>query len=78
VSSRGGGASDFILPGCRAPGDPGYDPNVDGTTAGLVIPASLGASAGQQFSSETAAPSFNSQLLDRRDPPARCLEVLEG
>jgi hypothetical protein len=24
----------FTLPGCRGPGDPGYDPNVDGTTTG--------------------------------------------
>ena len=51
------------LPGSRAPGSPGYDPLVDGTTNGLVIPAAFGASAGQQFDSEMAALSFNFQLL---------------
>jgi hypothetical protein len=51
------------LPGAHGPGEPGYDPLVDGTTAGLVIPAAFGASAGQQFRSEMAALSFNFQLL---------------
>jgi hypothetical protein len=51
------------LPGARAPGEAGYDPLVDGTTAGLVIPAAFGASAGQQLRTEMAAVSFNFQLL---------------
>ncbi len=51
------------LPGTRAPGTPGYDPLVDGTTAGLVIPAAFRGSAGQQFRSEMAALSFNFMLL---------------
>ena len=57
------GASVVQLPGARGPGEPGYDPLVDGTTTGLVIPAAFGASAGQQFRSEMAALSFNFQLL---------------
>ncbi len=33
------GTGTVELPGSRAPGAPGYDPLVDGTTAGLVLPA---------------------------------------
>ena len=57
------GVGTVILPGARGPGDPGYDPNFDGTSAGLAIPALLGAvgqlSAGQAFRSEMAALSWN-------------------
>jgi len=63
------------LPGARGPADSGYNPLVDGCVSpafggascagstALVIPASFGASAGQQFRSEGAALSFNLQLL---------------
>jgi hypothetical protein len=44
----------YVLPGCRGPGDSGYDPNVDGTTAGLLHPFTA-----QQFNSEMAAVSWN-------------------
>jgi hypothetical protein len=38
VCSRFDGNGIVTLPGCRGPGDPGYDPAIDGTTAGLMIP----------------------------------------
>jgi hypothetical protein len=44
----------YVLPGCRGPGDPGYDPNVDGTNTGLFQPFTK-----QQFRSEMAALSWN-------------------
>jgi hypothetical protein len=34
VCTRYENGRSYVLPGCRAPGDPGYDPNVDGTTTG--------------------------------------------
>jgi hypothetical protein len=43
-----------VLPGCRGPGDAGYDPNVDGSNTDLFHPLT-----GQQFKSEMAALSFN-------------------
>lgn len=52
------------LPGARGPTPaPGYLPNRDGSVDGLVIPPLFGSSAGQQFTSELAALSFNLQLL---------------
>jgi hypothetical protein len=44
----------YVLPGCRGPGDPGYDPRVDGTTTNLRHPFT-----GQQFKNELAALSWN-------------------
>jgi hypothetical protein len=44
----------FVLPGCRGPGDDGYDPKVDGSVTGLVHPFT-----GQPFRSEMAALSWN-------------------
>lgn len=56
-----GGRSPF-LPDGETP-NPDYEPNVDGSITGLVIPAAFGASAGQPFASEMAALSFNAQLV---------------
>jgi hypothetical protein len=47
----------FILPGCRGPGDDGYDPRVDGTPANLVHPFT-----GQRFRSEMSALSWNALM----------------
>jgi hypothetical protein len=44
----------YQLPGCRGPGDPGYDPRIDGTTTNLIHPFT-----GQQFKNELAALSWN-------------------
>src|SRR4029453_4647240 len=44
----------FILPGCRGPGDPGYNVKQDGSTTGLLQPFT-----GQQFQNELAALSWN-------------------
>jgi hypothetical protein len=65
--SRFEGGKTFILPGCRGPGDPGYDPTVDGTVSGLVQPFT-----GQQFRSEMAAASWNvlMGLVGSSPPPA--------
>ena len=54
VCTRFEGGRQFILPGCRGPGDPGYDPDVDGTVTGLVHPFTK-----QPFKSEMAALSWN-------------------
>lgn len=56
-----------VLPGARGPGDPGYDPDVDGcaglgTTgcpASLVIPPGFGPVTGAAFANELAALSWN-------------------
>jgi hypothetical protein len=60
-----------VLPGCRGPGDPGYDVNVDGSTTGLVHPFT-----GQMFQNELAALSFNAMMAlvvlslpDEGEPP---------
>ena len=47
----------YVLPGCRGPGDPGYDPREDGTSTGLVHPFTK-----QAFRSEMAALSFNTLM----------------
>jgi hypothetical protein len=58
----------YILPGCRGPGDPGYDPNVDGTTTGpdingVTYPGGrLHPFTGQVFRSEMAVLSWNVQM----------------
>jgi Protein of unknown function (DUF1302) len=44
----------YILPGCRGPRDPGYDPKVDGTVTGILHPFT-----GQQFNNELAGLSWN-------------------
>jgi hypothetical protein len=54
VCSRFEGGKTFLLPGCRGPGDPDYDPRVDGTVAGVLQPFT-----GQQFRNELAAVSWN-------------------
>jgi hypothetical protein len=54
VCSRFENGKSFILPGCRGPGDDGYDPRVDGSVEGLLHPWT-----GQQFSNELAAWSWN-------------------
>jgi hypothetical protein len=58
-----------VLPGCRGPADPGYDPNVDGSPTGLVQPffdptspdflGVVPTQFSQQFQNEMAALSFN-------------------
>jgi hypothetical protein len=48
----------YILPGCRGPGQAGYNVNQDGSTGGLLHPFT-----GQQFSSEMAAASWNFMIL---------------
>lgn len=52
-----------ILPGCRGPGDAGYNPAVDGVTTGLLMNATLAPGGSpfpaQQFRNEMAALSFN-------------------
>ncbi|RIL00799.1 MAG: hypothetical protein DCC71_18645 [Proteobacteria bacterium] len=60
------------LPGSRGPGDPGYNPLVDGTNTGLVVPTyndpgrgvvnGFGPAAGLQFRSEMAALSWNALM----------------
>ena len=47
----------YVLPGCRGPGDPGYDPKQDGTASGLVHPFTK-----QRFRSEMAALSWNALM----------------
>jgi hypothetical protein len=44
----------FMLPGCRGPGDPGYNVAQDGSVAGILHPFT-----GQQFNNELAAVSWN-------------------
>jgi len=48
------GGKHYVLPGCRGPGDSGYDPRVDGTSDNLFHPFT-----GQKFRSEMAALSWN-------------------
>jgi len=48
------GGKTFKLPGCRGPGDPGFDEDIDGSIDGLLHPFT-----GQQFRSEMAAASWN-------------------
>jgi hypothetical protein len=57
VCTRYEGGRAYILPGCRGPGDPGYDPRVDGTTRDAVHPFT-----GQAWRSEMAVLSWNTLL----------------
>jgi hypothetical protein len=58
----------FVLPGCRGPGDDGYDINVDGSTRRDGFGAGVGDNdlrhpfTGQFFRSEMAALSWNAML----------------
>ncbi len=58
----------FILPGCRGPGDPGYDPGVDGTltgsdSTGTVYPDGRRQPfTDQRFRSEGAVLSWNAMM----------------
>jgi len=67
VCTRFAGERQIILPGCRGPGDPGYDPAIDGTNTGLLMSnANIAGNSpfpAQQFRSEMAALSFNYQNL---------------
>jgi hypothetical protein len=47
----------YILPGCRGPGDPGYEINVDGSTGGAVHPFT-----GQKWANEMAILSWNTLM----------------
>ncbi len=53
----------FVLPGCRGPGDRGYDPRVDGTPPNSFVNASTGLTGhpftGQKWARELAALSWN-------------------
>ncbi|MDJ0787217.1 MAG: hypothetical protein QNK05_10460 [Myxococcota bacterium] len=64
----------FILPGCRGPGDPGYDPRVDGSASGPAAATSIVLSptapfqrvhpfTGQPFRSEMAVLSWNFMMM---------------
>jgi hypothetical protein len=57
VCTRFENGKTYILPGCRGPGDPGYDPRVDGTPTNLVHPFTK-----QPFRSEMAALSWNALM----------------
>jgi hypothetical protein len=65
VCTRFEGGS-FVLPGCRGPGDPGYDPARDGDPAGLLQPFT-----GQPFRTELGAVSWNllATLVGLSAPP---------
>jgi len=54
LCSRSEGGKTYMLPGCRGPGDDGYNVREDGTTTGMFHPLT-----GQQFSNELAAFSWN-------------------
>ncbi len=62
-----------ILPGCRSPGDEGYDPRFDGTTGGRVHPF-----VGQRWRSEMSIVSWNLLMglvaLSTPDDPDRPTE----
>ena len=47
----------YVLPGCRGPGDSGYDPKVDGTNTGVLQPFT-----GQQFANEMGGVSWNALM----------------
>jgi hypothetical protein len=51
------GGKQFVLPGCRGPGEPGYDPRIDGTPTNLAQPFTK-----QPFRSELEAFSWNALI----------------
>lgn len=55
---RGTPGGSIVVPGCREPADPGFDPAVDGETGPFLHPLT-----GQVFRSETAALSWNLLVL---------------
>jgi hypothetical protein len=65
VCTRYDGSTASILPGCRGPGDPGYDPSVDGATSGpdlngILFPEGLRHPfTNQPWRSEMATLSWN-------------------
>jgi hypothetical protein len=54
LCSRYENGKTYILPGCRGPGDDGYNVKQDGSTTGLIHPFT-----GQQFANELAVLSWN-------------------
>ena len=54
LCTRFEGGKTYILPGCRGPGDPGYNVKQDGTTTGVLQPFT-----GQQFANELGGLSWN-------------------
>ena len=54
LCTRRVGDRTFVLPGCRGPGDPGYDPRIDGTTTNVAHPFT-----GQPFRNELGGVSWN-------------------
>jgi hypothetical protein len=69
VCTRVEGGRTYILPGCRGPGDIGYDINVDGSTFGednFGLPGAyqrVHPFTGQEFSSEMAVLSWNTLMV---------------
>ena len=57
VCTRYENGKTFILPGCRGPGDRGYDRRVDGSTGGSLHPFT-----GQEWRSEMAIVSWNTLM----------------
>jgi hypothetical protein len=78
VCTRFEGGKRYLLPGCRGPGDPGYDPRVDGTPTNLVHPftkqpfrnelAVLSWNALMGFAGFSAAPDVEIDVFDANDP----------
>jgi hypothetical protein len=74
LCTRYEGGRTWVLPGCRGPGEPGYDPRVDGTTAGVNHPFT-----GQPFRNELGAVSWNLLMgLVGLSLPARDFGATEG
>ncbi|MBW2394445.1 MAG: hypothetical protein JRG95_09255 [Deltaproteobacteria bacterium] len=73
ICTRFDGGSVVILPGCRGPGDSGYDPRVDGTTGGALHPF-----VGQPWRTEMGIFSWNLLMalvaLSTADDPSRPTE----
>jgi len=72
TASHLGGPQDpaVKLPGCRGPGDPGYDVNVDGDPTGLLHPFATDAGGNpQQFQNEMAGLSWNFLLVTISQDP---------
>jgi hypothetical protein len=67
VCTRYEGGRSYILPGCRGPGDPGYEPDIDGTPPNTRVNPDTGFSGhpftGQKWRSEMAAFSWNFMMM---------------